>query len=139
MHYLDPVSGELVFWTWRVLFLGIKDAVYIFTHLLRPVIHYMRKVGWRGSLYIDDLDTIAPTFVQFQYWRFWAMDEMAQCGWVFSESKRKEPSQSPMFLGVAVDTLEGMFHVPQRKLNDIIAKMEHLLVLRRQKDRGWLV
>ena len=72
VHYQDPLSGEVVFWTWRVLFLGIKDAVYIFTHLLQPVVQYMRKVGWRGSLYIDDLDTLAPTFVECQYWRFWA-------------------------------------------------------------------
>ena len=38
VHYHDLVSVELVFWTWRVLYLGIKDSVYIFTHLLRPVI-----------------------------------------------------------------------------------------------------
>ena len=136
VHYQDPVSGELVFWTWRVLFLGIKDAVYIFTHLLRPVIQYMRKVGWRGSIYIDDLDTLAPTFVQCQYWWFWAMDVMAQCGWFFSEAKRTELSQSPVFLGVAEDTLEGMFHMPQHKLDDIIGQMEYLLVLRRPKARG---
>ena len=43
VHYQDPQSGEVVFWTWRVLFLGIKDAVYIFTHLLQPVVQYLRK------------------------------------------------------------------------------------------------
>ena len=37
VHYQDPQSGKVVFWTWRVLFRGIKDAVYIFTDLLRPV------------------------------------------------------------------------------------------------------
>ena len=41
-----------------------------------------------------------------------------------------------MFLGVAVDTLKGTFHIPQQKLDDIIAKMEQLLVLRRPKVRG---
>ena len=41
-----------------------------------------------------------------------------------------------MFLGVAVDTLEGTFHVPQHKLDEIMASMEQLLVLRRLKVRG---
>ena len=89
VHYKDPSSGTLTFWTWRVLFLGIKNTVYIFTHLLRPVIQCMRNVGWRGSIYIDDIDTLACTYPECQYWRFWAMDVMAHAGWVFSESKMR--------------------------------------------------
>ena len=86
-------------------------------------------------MYIDDLSTLASTFLECLYWRLWAMDVMAQAGWVFSESKRKEPSQSPVFLGVTVDTLEGTFHVPEHKLEDIMVNMEQLLVLRRLEVR----
>ena len=67
VDYHDPKSGTLTFWVWKVLFFGIKDAVYIFTHLIHPVIQHMRLVGWRGSIYIDNLDTLAPTYLQCQY------------------------------------------------------------------------
>merc|ERR1712082_323221 len=90
----------------------IYEAVYMFTHLLRPVVEYMRKVGWRGTIYIDDLSTLAPTFLECQYWRFWATDLLSQAGWVFSESKWKNPSQKPIFLGFLVDTVCMTFHMP---------------------------
>ena len=35
-----------------------------------------------------------------------------------------------------MDTLRGTFHVPQNKLDDMMDKMEQLLVLRRPKVRG---
>ena len=136
VHYMDPNTGILTFWTWRVLFLGIRDAVFVFSHLPRPVVEYKRLVGWRGTIYIDDLSTLAPTFLQCQYWRFWATDLLAQAGWVFSESKRKDPSQHPILLGVLVDTLRGTFHVPQEKLDNMVTSMEEILLHRRVKARG---
>ena len=41
----------------------------------------------------------------------------------------------PLYLGVTVDTLEGTFHVPQHKLDDIVASMKQHLVFRRLKVR----
>ena len=91
----------------------------------------MWLVGWRGSIYIDDLNTLAPTYLQCQYWRFWAWDIMARPWWMSSESKMRARSQLPIILGVTVDTLRGTFNVPQDKLDDLVQSMEKLRVLRR--------
>ena len=131
VHYHDPESCELTLRVWKVLFLGVKDAVYVFTHLLRPVVHHMRLVGWTGSININNLSTLVSTYLQCQYWRLWAMDVMAQNGWVFSESKMRDPSKLPVFLGVTVDTLWGTFHGPQANLDDMLVNMKELLVLRK--------
>ncbi|MCP3680872.1 MAG: hypothetical protein GY782_11720, partial [Gammaproteobacteria bacterium] len=108
----------------------------MFTHLLRPVVEYLRKVGWRGTIYIDDLSTLAPTFLECQYWRFFATDVLSQAGWVFSEAKRKDPSQNPIFLGFLVDTVAMRFRVPQPKLDNIISTMGEMLSSKRVPVRG---
>ncbi len=89
-----------------------------------------------GTIYIDDLSTIAPTFLECQYWRFWAKALLSQAGWVFSESKRKDPSQKPIFLGFLVDTVRMTFHVPQEKLDNVISTIGEILSHRRVAARG---
>ena len=57
-HMEDPATGRIQYFQWKVLFLGISDAVFIFTKVLRPVVAYLRKIGWRGLIYIDDLGNV---------------------------------------------------------------------------------
>merc|ERR1712082_488623 len=74
--------------------------------------------------------------LQCQYWRFWATDPLSQVGWVFSESKMRDPSQLPIFLGFLVDTVKLTFHLPQEKLDNLVSSMEEILSQRRVMARG---
>ena len=49
----------IIFWIWKVLFLGIKDAVYIFTKILVPHKTYLRGMGIRNTIFIDDQTVLA--------------------------------------------------------------------------------
>ncbi len=47
-------SGEVISWKWNVLFLGLKDAVLIFTKLLIPHKTYLSSKGVRLHIFIVD-------------------------------------------------------------------------------------
>ena len=57
-HMENRNTGKTQYFQWRVLFLGISDAVYIFTKALRPVAAHLRRIGWEGAIYIDNLGNV---------------------------------------------------------------------------------
>ena len=64
-HMEDPATGWIQYFQWRMLFLGISDMVYIFTKLLRPVVAHLRRISWKGVIYIDDLGNVNLLVVLF--------------------------------------------------------------------------
>ena len=67
----NSVTGQFKYYQWLVLFLGLSDEVYIFTHLLLPVVKYLRSIGWEGLIYIDDTGTLGRDYVHCLYGKFW--------------------------------------------------------------------
>ena len=53
IHYIDK-DGKIHFFQWRVLFLGLSDAVRLFTKVLKPHRAYLYRNGIRHNFYIDD-------------------------------------------------------------------------------------
>jgi hypothetical protein len=51
-------NGRKQYWLWRTLFLGVRDAVYIFSKLLRAHIAYCSRLGFWVVLYIDDMRVV---------------------------------------------------------------------------------
>ena len=41
----DQVEKKTLYYQWKVLFLGLTDAVNIFTRLLLPVVKHLRMCG----------------------------------------------------------------------------------------------
>ena len=113
---VNPEDGVRHFYEWTVLFLGLTSAVTIFTEILQPVTSYLRGLGWRGQLYIDDVILCARERNESHYWRFFATDVLGRCGWVINPSKGQEPTQCPKFLGFLCDTQERNFLIPQKKV-----------------------
>ena len=64
----EDEKGAETFYTWQVLVLGLKDAVYAFTRLTAPLMATLRKEGFRGQIYIDDVLTTAATLESALYW-----------------------------------------------------------------------
>ena len=99
----------------------------IFTKVLRPVVKYLRTIGWKGLIYIDDLITIENGFLENLYYRFQARDVVGRAGWMFNESKGQDPAQDSIFLGFVVDTVNWVFKIPEKKMEDILAPLFELL------------
>ena len=91
----------------------------MFTILIRPVVAYLRTIGWVGLLYIDDLGTKNNALLECCYYRFMAKDIMGRAGFVFNEDKGKEPSQEALLLGSVIDTKEMKFKIPLKKIEDL--------------------
>ena len=57
-------DGTTWFWTWRVLFLGERNAVYLFTKILKPHRRLLAKHGIRHALLIDDFLLMSGNFLK---------------------------------------------------------------------------
>ena len=66
--HFEHEDGSVSYWVWTVLCLGLRDAAYIFTKTLSPLMAEMRSRGMRGLLYIDDMWTVGSSFEQCLYW-----------------------------------------------------------------------
>ena len=72
VEIFDQEEKKTLYYLWKVLFLGLTNAVYIFTKFLLPIVKHLRKVGWRGIIYIDNIETIGRNFQECLYWKFFA-------------------------------------------------------------------
>ena len=54
LHF-EHKNGEVEWWVWTCMPLGIVDAAFIFTKLTKPIMGFLRRSGKRSSIYIDDL------------------------------------------------------------------------------------
>ena len=64
---VNPSDNVRHYYEWVVLFLGLTSAVTIFTEVLQPVTSYLRGLGWRGQMYIDDIISGAPNLNEGHY------------------------------------------------------------------------
>ena len=54
IHFVDK-EGETVFYVWKVLVLGLRDAAYIYTRINRSIMGALRKEGIRSLIYIGEI------------------------------------------------------------------------------------
>ena len=116
VHFVEE-DGNIIFWTWRVLLLGLRDAAHIFTCLLAPLVAQLRREGIRCLIYIDNffLTAVSKQLALEQEKRVFEL--FGKCGWVFKPAKRLgEPSQVYKLLGLEVDSSDLTFNIPADKL-----------------------
>ena len=127
VHFIKD-NGEVIFWVWNVLFLGIKDAVYIFTKLLIPHKQYLRSLGIRCSIFIDDQRILAENKELCQKNTDFAIETFDKAGWTINVKKSSgEPSQRLKFLGLINDSNLMKYFVPEDKVNDICDLLHFML------------
>ena len=126
-HFLHQ-DGKVSFWVWNVLFLGIKDAVWIFTKLLVPHKRYLRSKGIRMSIYIDDQSVLGSSYNDCLANTQIALDSLAKAGWVVNWSKSSEPPvQDMVFLGLVNCTKTMKYFVPEDKCEKICDLISSIL------------
>ena len=133
VHYEDE-EGNITYWVWKVLCLGLRDACNLFTRLTRPVMADLRKRGMRGLIYIDDSWVVGRTFQDCLEWETELKKAFEGAGWVFKASKRSgDPSQRCTFLGLEINSEDLSFNIPEHKLQKIVQACKTL-----GRSKGWV-
>ena len=131
----DEKSGKPIFFVWNTLFLGIKDAVYIFTLILRPVRAYLTSLGVPYLMYLDDAWMAGEDHEDCLKNRATSREVLKKAGFVVSESKAIDPNFKIIFLGLEVCSLTMKFYIPEKKIQKIIVSAGVMLRQRRVQLR----
>ena len=94
------VSLDGKFYVANVLILGICDAVFAFTKLVRPVVRYLRSHGINILVYIDDFFICHLSEQLSIKSRNFLLHTLIKCGWLLSVPKHKPVAQKKIFLGL---------------------------------------
>ena len=124
-------SGEKLFWVWKVLFLGIKDAAWIFTKLLVPHKQYCRSHGIRMQIYMDDQKVLGSDFESCKADNDFANSALEKAGWTVKPEKCEGPSQNLKFLGLMNDSVSMKYFVPEDKGNAICELIDDILQMKK--------
>lgn len=128
-------DGNPIFFVWNVLFLGVSDAVFIFSALLKPVRSYIASLGITCLFYLDDILTLGRSEEDCRRNRDLVVDVLAKTGWVVSHQKATGPASRLKFLGLEICSTEMSFFIPDMKLTRLLDMLESLLSARRVKLR----
>ena len=125
-HHIDiwPPHAKYLGFKWKgrmyvfcSLPFGLSTAPYCFCKVTRVLVKFWRRQGFRCFLFYDD-GSLAhqerrEAFVQGQI----VKADVLRCGFLLSDAKCAwEPEQCVEMFGYGVDTLEGVFRVPNRRL-----------------------
>ena len=124
-------EGELQFFVWRVMFLGVSDAVFIFSAILKPIRSYLNLIAIRNALYIDDLLVLGDSRQECIENDAIAKNVLAKAGWVVSLTKTKGPATRIKYLGLEVCTITKKFFIPDYKIESIKNKISFLLSVKK--------
>ena len=115
IHVIEE-DGSITFYYWRVLFLGISDAVFIFTTLLKPIIVFVHSLGFKASIYIDDILSIASSLENALRCNAVICDTLAKAGWIIKKEDKTGPSQRLLYLGLEICSVSMKFFIQTKKL-----------------------
>ena len=125
-------NGTHSYWMWNVLFLGVKDAVYIFTKLLAPHKRFLRSLGIRMSIYIDDQSVLGHSFEDCVENTRFACECLSKAGWVLNVKKSSDaPVQNLEFLGLMNCSVSMKYFIPSVKLVNLKELISEVLSCKR--------
>jgi hypothetical protein len=131
LHYRHS-DGRIDYWVWVVMPLGIIDATRIFTSITDPLMSHLQLDGARSTIYIDDLFSLAETFLQGLAQDKFIPEFFLRGGWVSKPIKSsKVPSQRVKYLGLIINSVTMKFEIPEDKFSKLIEKAKFLISRRR--------
>ena len=131
----DERTGNDIFFVWNVLFLGVKDAVYIFTLILKPVRAFLTSLGIPFLIYLDDAWMGGSNHEECLKNRTTSREVLSAAGFVVSESKAIEPSSRITFLGLEICSQQMKYYIPEKKIQRIINSADEILKSRKVELR----
>ena len=134
IHIIEE-DGSISFYVWRVMFLGISDAVFIFSAILKPISAHISCLGVPNIIYIDDNLNGGPTRELACSNNLVANQVFSQAGWIVSQEKKQGPLQRILFLGLEVCSVSLKFFIPEKKIVKLLAEIDSLLSSKKVKLR----
>ena len=122
--HVTETDGSNSFYVWVVMFLGVSDAVFIFTTMLKLIRCYLASKGVPNCIYIDDLMVLGRCLEDCVANNAFALEVLAKAGWVVSPSKATGPADRLTFLGLDVCSRSMMFFIPEKKLEAILGHLD---------------
>lgn len=116
----------------NVLPFGLCTAPYVFTKLLKPVLHYLRSLGYLSVVYLDDFLCIGDSFVNCFNNIQITRELLIKLGFIINENKSQlYPKQQCTFLGFIFDTNNLSLSLPSEKKNRIKLLADKLMKTRK--------
>ena len=109
---------------------GLCTAPFVFTKLLKPVMHSLRLAGYLSVVYLDDFLLVGASYEACVENVAVTCDRLASLGFLFSKNKCQfPPSQQCQFLGLLFDSARFSVELPQKRHQAVlrlIKKFRHL-------------
>ncbi|KAG7309814.1 hypothetical protein JYU34_004322 [Plutella xylostella] len=133
-YFLLPIAAQdrkYLRFNWKsnlyeflVLPFGLNVAPYIFTKLLKPVMKYLRLLGFMSVIYIDDLCLIGNTYEDCLTNLNITKSLLQSLGFIINYQKSNlTPSTYCKFLGFCIDSQSMRVELPLEKRLKIKAKI----------------
>ena len=108
------------FFMFTVLPFGLASAGHIFTKTVRCLVSHWRAQGLRILVYLDDGLGFGETFEHALFCSNKVRQDVIDSGFVPQEEKCDWlPSQESVFLGIGINTAEGVLSIPESKIVNI--------------------
>lgn len=127
-----------IYYTWSVLPFGHNCSPYYFTKILRPVVTYLRSVGLRIVLYVDDFILFARDDTVHSH-KVTLLTLLEDLGWVVNVKKSSlEPSLKKEFIGYLIDNSgdKTVIKIPQCRITKLRKDISRCLKKGRVSARG---
>ena len=107
---------------------GLSCAPRTFTKVMKPLVAYLRSLGVRLVIYIDDMLILDQSKEQLLKWRSIALDLLESMGFLVNYKKSVlGPSQSIVFLGFLLNTVTMELKLPPEKISQATREAQNLL------------
>ncbi|XP_072757731.1 uncharacterized protein [Anoplolepis gracilipes] len=95
---------------------GLNTAPYVFTKIMKPVISYLRNLGFLLVIYLDDLLLLSNTYSDCLRNIKASVEFLEKIGFIINEEKScKIPSQTCTFLGFILNSRNMTLELSQEK------------------------
>ena len=116
---------------------GLGPAPRMFTKLLKPVVAFLRRMGIRIIVYLDDMIILNQNASSLRTDRNSLLLLLTQLGFAINWKKSSLiPTQNMEFLGFTIQSVQMLISLPQDKVERIIAKCQKLISDRVVKVRN---
>lgn len=119
-NFQAPNSNNISTYEFTAMPYGLSVAPRVFTKIMKEVMSYLRKQGYKSVVYLDDILCIGDTRVQCLNNVHATLTILECLGFVVNYDKSSlTPSQVCTFLGFVYDTQHFSISLPQEKRQNI--------------------
>ena len=117
-----------IFYEYVCLPFGLCSAPRVFTKLLRPVVAYLRSLGIRLIIYLDDLLILNGSISGLLHDLKIVIDLLELLGFIINCKKSVfTPQQLMEYLGMLIDSTKLEFSLPPEKVSSIVSLCREVL------------